>query len=519
MDLVHHFLEASARRAPDKTALVCGAERWRYGDLAAAADRLAGGLRAAGVGHGDHVALYLENSSASAIAFFGILAAGATCALINPSTKADKLAGILRNARAAALIAANDGPRRRVLAEALPQAGVPLVAWVGGVPAGLAQDAARHVAWDGLLATAPGDDAPRAIVGPDDLATVIYTSGTTGTPKGVLSAHRDTAFAARAIATYLENRADDVIFCPLSLAFTYGLYQLIAAVLVGATLILERNFAFPAAALATMARERVTGFPGVPTIFALLLGSGDLARYDLGALRYLTNAAAPLPAGPLAALRAAFPQARFFSMYGQTECKRACYLPPEELDRRPGSVGRPLPGTEAAILDEAGWPVPPGGVGELVLRGPHLMRGYLGDPEATARRLRPGPWPGEPALHTGDLFRMDADGYLYFVGRQDDLIKCRGEKVSPHEIERAILALPGVGDVAVVGVPDPILGEAIRVVVVAADGATPTERDIRAHCARHLDDAMQPKYVEFRASLPKSENGKTLRKDLRVCAA
>lgn len=334
-----------------------------------------------------------------------------------------------------------------------------------------------------------------------------------------MSAHHDMVFAARAIAEYLENSATDVIFCSLSLSFTYGLYQLLTAMLVGATLVLERNFAFPATALEIIEHERVTGFPGVPTMFALLRNFGGLAHYDLGSLRYITNAAAPLALDHIHTLRAIFPQAKFYSMYGQTECKRACYLPPEELDRRPGSVGIPLPGTETYIVDEADRRVPPGITGELVLRGAHLMRGYWGQPAETAKRLRPGPTPGEAVLYTGDLFRADEEGFLYFVSRQDDIIKSRDRKVSPNEIENALHDLPGVREVAAVGVSDELLGEAIKVFIVPEDGACLDERDVRTFCAQHLEDFMRPKYVEFRAELPKSGNGKTVRKDLRVCVA
>ena len=517
MELVHRFLEAGARQTPNKVALVCGSERVTYAWLDATANRLANALIVDGVGRGGRVAIFLENSVQTVVAIFGILKAGAAFSAINPSTKVDKLAYLLRDERAAALITANDAQRRRTVGS-LPLGTVPRIVWVGGIPEDRLPGGAVQRDWDDWLAAA-SEAQPTVESSEDDLGTILYTSGTTGSPKGVMAAHRDMVFAATAIATYLKNTADDVIFCALSLAFTYGLYQLITGVLVGATLVLEKNFVFPSRALEVMCRERATAFPGVPTMFALVLGLASLPEYDLGSLRYLTNAAAPLPVRHVAGLRAAFPQARIFAMYGQTETKRTSYLPPEELDRRAGSVGLAIPGTEAYVADERGRPVPPEVVGELVVRGPHLMRGYWGQPEETARRLRPGPNPGEQVLHTGDLFRMDADGFLYFVSREDDIIKSRGEKVSPTEIEHALFGLAGVRDVAAVGVPDPLLGEAVKVFVVRDEGATLTERDIRAHCARHLEDFMVPKHVEFRAAVPRNENGKTLRAELRTCVA
>lgn len=520
MELVHHSLERSARRTPDRIALVCGDARLRYVDLDAAATRLAAGLIVEGIAPGDRVAIVLENSVEAVIAIFGVLKAGAVFTALNPSTKADKLAEVLRDERAAALIAGGTAPLRRtvlaiVAAEPPP---VSAIIWVGGVPEVPRPAGGRFLDWDRLLAAGSREPAPSPE--PEaDLGTIIYTSGTTGSPKGVMCGHADMVFATRAIATYLENSADDVIFCALSLAFTYGLYQLLTAVLVGATLVLEPNFVFPRKALEVMTRERVTGLPAVPTMYALLLRLGRFTGHDLPSLRYLTNAAAPLPVPHIRALRAAFPGAKFFSMYGQTECKRACYLPPEEVDRRPDSVGIPLPGTRAYVVDHAGNRVPPGAVGELVLAGPHLMRGYWDNPEATARRLRHGPVPGEPVMYTGDLFRADEEGFLYFVSREDDIIKSRGEKVSPLEIEQALHDLPGVREVAAIGVPDDLLGEAIKVVVVPEPGARLTAREVRAHCARHLEDFLVPKLVEFRDELPKSGNGKTIRSALRVCAA
>jgi acyl-CoA synthetase (AMP-forming)/AMP-acid ligase II len=199
-------------------------------------------------------------------------------------------------------------------------------------------------------------------------------------------------------------------------------------------------------------------------------------------------------------------------MYGLTECKRCTWLPPAELDRRPMSVGIPIPGTEAWVVGEDGQPLPNGEIGELVVRGAHVMKGYWNDPEETDRALRPGPLPLEKVLHTGDLFRADEDGFLYFVARKDDIIKTRGEKVSPVEVEHALYAMADVREAAVVGIPDPILGQAIHAVVVAEVGARLTEQVVIRHCAGHLEDFMVPRSVEFRDSLPKTDTGKIRRR-------
>jgi long-chain acyl-CoA synthetase len=296
------------------------------------------------------------------------------------------------------------------------------------------------------------------------------------------------------------------------LSFDYGLYQLLMTFRFGGRLVLERSFAYPAAILRRIEEERVTGFPGVPTIYALLLQM-DLSRYDLSSIRYLTNTAAALPPSHVLELRRTFHWARLYSMYGLTETKRTLYLPPEEVERRPASVGIAIPGTEVWIEDEHGNRLGPGEVGELVVRGRHVMRGYWEAPEATAQRFRPGPLPGERVCYTGDLFRMDDDGFLYFVGRKDDIIKSRGEKVAPKEVENVIYELPGVVAVAVVGVPDPILGQAIKAFVVAKNTDL-TEMQVLAHCRSRLEDFMVPQYVEFRDELPVNTSGKIARREL-----
>jgi acyl-CoA synthetase (AMP-forming)/AMP-acid ligase II len=341
-----------------------------------------------------------------------------------------------------------------------------------------------------------------------DLATIIYTSGSTGNPKGVMLTHLNMISAATSITTYLENVPEDIIIDVLPLSFDYGLYQVLMAFKFGGTVVLEQSFAYPYEVIKQMVKEAVTGFPGVPTMFAILLQMEDLRKYDLGSLRYITNTAASLPVEHILRLREVFPQARLYSMYGLTECKRVSYLPPSELDRCPGSVGRGMPNEEVWIVDGNGSRVGPGVVGELVVRGSNVMRGYWGDPDTTDRVLKPGPLPGEKVLYTGDLFKMDEEGFLYFVGRKDDMIKTKGERVSPKEVENALYGLEGVVEVAVIPVPDHILGQAIKAYVVRQNGYPLTEKNIFKHCKNELEEFAIPKYIEFRDSLPKTSSGK-----------
>jgi long-chain acyl-CoA synthetase len=488
---VETFLAESARRFPGKIALVAGAQRLTYAELAARAAAFAAELRRLGVGRGERVVIFLHNSPEAVISVFGTLMAGGVFSVVNPGTKADKLAYILNHCSAHALISE---PRLAEVASAA---------------------ASRAPALAATLITPfsfPDAAAPSRRGIDLDLAMIIYTSGSTGFPKGVMMTHANIVAAATSITTYLASRADDVVLSVLPLAFDYGLYQALMCAKVGATLVLEKSFTYPAVVLEKLRSEHVTGFPLVPTLAAMLLQMKHLRPDMFPELRYLTNTAAALPRAHIARLRELFPGAQLFSMYGLTECKRCTYLPPEQLDARPESVGIAIPGTEAYVVNEQGERAAPGEIGELVIRGAHVMKGYWADEEATARVLKAGPYPWERLLYTGDLFRTDDEGYLYFVSRKDDIIKTRGEKVSPKEVESVICEIAGVREVAVIGVPDPILGQAVKAIVVAEDGIG--ERDIIRHCAARLEEFMVPSLVEFRGALPKSENGKIARKEL-----
>ncbi len=510
-------LRRAAASAPGKEALVAGERRMTYAELDAAASTLAARLRTIGVERGDRVALLLPNGAEAAVAVYGVARAGAAFTPLNPTIKADKLAYVLRDCEAVAVI--TDDAHAPLAHDAREQA--PSVRWLVFPEAvdapGARSCPAASVSSPGRARSRPGPATPLSV----DLAAVVYTSGSTGRPKGVTLTHANMAFAAGSIVEYLGMRADDRVLCVVPLSFDYGLYQLLMCVRVGATLVLERGFAFPGRVLELLARERITGLPGVPTIFQVLTsaGGGDAAAHDLPHLRFLTNTAAALAPATIEALRAAFPRARLHSMYGLTECKRVSHLPPEQLDARPESVGIPIPGTEAWIEDDAGGRLPPGEIGELVVRGAHVMQGYWNDPEATAERLRSGRWPWERVLATGDLFRQDDEGYLYFVGRRDDIIKSRGEKVAPREVEAALLAADGVRTAAVVAAPDRLLGQAIVAYVVSDEDADLKPAALRRHCAAHLEDYMVPARIELRDSLPTTPNGKIDRRALAEEAA
>jgi acyl-CoA synthetase (AMP-forming)/AMP-acid ligase II len=348
-----------------------------------------------------------------------------------------------------------------------------------------------------------------------DLCTIIYTSGSTGDPKGVMLTHRNMTNTTWSISSYLGNTPDDVVICVLPLSFDYGLYQVITGARVGFTVVLEPSFAYPYKVLQRMAQHRATGLPGVPTIFATLLQMAPFEGLDLSSLRYVSNTAAAFPPAHIRRLQGLFPQARVYSMYGLTECTRVSYLDPDRLADKITSVGKAMPNSETYIVDEQGERVGPGVVGELVIRGANVMRGYWGKPQETAQQLRDGFIAGEKVLYSGDLFYTDEEGFLYFVGRKDDVFKCKGEKVSPREIENVLHELESVAEAAVVGVEDPIDGQAIKVFVVPRNGAQLTEQQIRQYCRANLENYMVPKFVQIRSSLPKTESGKVKKSALR----
>jgi amino acid adenylation domain-containing protein len=493
--LLHDYLLRSARDLPEKIALVCTKQRLSYAELDARSNALAHSLAAAGVERGDRVVIFADNCVETVISFWAVLKANAVVCIVNPLTKSDKLAYLLEDCRPTALI--TDRHLHSVFAA--PARACPHLKRV--IVCGTAS-------WDQALAAGNREAPPARKCIDIDLAAIIYTSGSTGDPKGVMLTHRNMLAACSSIASYLELQEDEVILGVLPLAFDYGLYQMIMAFRSGARLVLERSFAFPAQILGLMCEERVTGFPGVPTMFSILAEFRNLKDYDLSSIRYVTNTAAALPVKHITMLQDLFPGARIYSMYGLTECKRCTYLPPQDLARKPTSVGIAIPNTEMWIVDEGGKQVGPGVVGQLVIRGATVMKGYWEKPEATAKKLKPGPLPGEQVLYTGDYCKMDEEGYLYFVGRMDDVIKSRGEKVAPKEVETALMNVPGVKEAAVIGVPDDVLGHAVKAYVVLESGCVMPERQLQKECQSRLESFMVPKYIVMVPSLPRTDTGK-----------
>jgi acyl-coenzyme A synthetase/AMP-(fatty) acid ligase len=321
--------------------------------------------------------------------------------------------------------------------------------------------------------------------------------------------------AAESITQYLGNDENDIILDSLPLAFDYGLYQVLMTFKFGGTLVLEKAFVYPQQMINLIAREKVTGWPIVPMIAAVLVRLKDLDKQHLSSLRYITSTGQSLPQKHITYLQKVFPGVKIFSMYGLTECKRVTYLPPEQLDLRPGSVGKAMPNTEAYIVDENGKTIKEAGKpGELIVRGSNVMLGYWNLPVETSQALRPGPYPGEKVLYTGDLFQQDEEGYLYFLGRKDDIIKTAGHMVSPKEVENVLCEKEDVVEAAVIGVDDEIRGNAIYAFVHLADTSRSTPEDIIKFCAERLEDFAVPKKVVLRGALPRTATGKIQKREL-----
>ncbi len=514
--LLNEFLEKSADLYPHKVALVCRNQKLTYVEINNAANSLSNALKAEGFLGQDRAVVYLDNSLESVVSLFGILKSGGVFVIVDPQVKTKKLEYLLENCKARVLI--TDTEHFRNVSE--------VASGLRNLKTIILTDYEKEptinelifgpklLSYQTLLEEFPATHTMPSCID-IDLASLIYTSGSSGNPKGVMLTHLNMVSAATSIIQYLENTSDDIILDALPLAFDYGLYQVLMAFKFGGTVILEKAFVYPQQILNTIVSEKVTGWPIVPTIAAILVKLKNLDKHDFSNLRYITSTGQALPPAHSAYLRKAFPRVRIFSMYGLTECKRVSYLPPGEMEKRPDSVGKAIPNTEAYIVDENGEDITEAGKpGELVVRGANIMKGYWDLPEETAKALRPGPYPDEKVLYTGDLFYQDKEGYLYFLGRKDDIIKTAGYMVSPKEVENVLCQREDVVESAVIGIEDELLGKAIKAYVHLVDTSQATEDDIIKFCSEHLENYAVPKIVDFCQALPKTINGKIIKREL-----
>lgn len=506
INLLYHFLQKTADQFPDKVAIKTNVQSLTFAQLDQQSDSVKNYLSLHDVQRGDRVAILLGNAAETAIAFWGILKAGAVAVPLGAELKADKIAYILNDCHAKMLFSKMEileasnvdlktsTPLEKVILTDTPDDVVPedfheSIAVVIETPA-----LTEHLVPEPLSV---------------DLSAIIYTSGSTGEPKGVMLTHQNMVAATHSLNTYLGYSNTDKVLCALPLTFDYGLYQMIMSVSTGATLLLEKEFTWPIFLLKTIAQQKATIFPIVPTMLMMVYEQARKKSVDLSSIRAITNTGAALTLDNIQMSKELFPKAQIFSMYGLTECKRCTYLPPEEIDSKPGSVGIAIPNTELWLIDEKGNKIEePNTIGQLVIRGATVMRGYWNKPEKTAEKLKDGVFTGEKVLHTGDYCTLDEDGYLYFKGRMDSVIKSRGIKVSPREVEDAINAFTEVHSCAVVGVPHEKYGEAIYAFITLNEGALLNTVEVLNRCKEQLEAYKVPEFVQIIQDIPRTPNGK-----------
>ncbi len=508
--LIWHLLRESTRQYPEKEALVHGDQRLTYREISKKVAGIATKLRGAGMQRGDRIGIYLDASVPQAISIFGVSQGEGVYVPINILLHPEQVMHIARDCGMKALI--TTPAKLAALAEILPQ--IPSLEFVvvtgeSGLPSA---SLPVHSFEEMCAAESPAVWSETSIE--KDLAAILYTSGSTGKPKGVMLSHANVVAGSRIVSTYLEITNRERILAVLPFSFDAGMNQLMTAFEKGGTLVLI-NFTFAREIVQVLLKERITGLAGVPTLWSLLAQpNSTLHKQSLPDLRYITNTGGAMPQAVLKVLRQVLSTTKVFLMYGLTEAFRSTYLPPEELDRRPTSMGKAIPDTEILILNEHGQRCKPDEIGELVHRGPTVSLGYWNRPEETARALRPNPLlppemgDCEKVCYSGDLVKMDADGFFYFVGRRDTMIKSSGVRISPTEVEEVLFQSGKLRGAAVIGLPDEVLGQVIKAFVVPRDGDALDANALLEICAQKMPRYMVPKSVEVLSELPKTSSGK-----------
>ena len=519
--LLFELIRASALRQPTATALTHGSTHTAYDALQSAVDGFASGLMGLKLKRGERVAVYLEKRLEAVVTSFGATAAGGVFVPLNPILKADQVAYILRDCQVRVLVTSAD--RLATLAPVL--AACPDLAHLviaGDTASGSDVTLPHHVTQTGWAALLGNASRAGHRVIDTDMAAILYTSGSTGQPKGVVLSHRNMVAGAKSVASYLGNRPTDTLLAALPLSFDAGFSQLTTAFHVGARVVLL-NHLLPRDVVKAMEREKVTGLTAVPPLY-IQLAALDWPQDINEHLRYFANTGGRMPRETLNTLRRHVPKAQPFLMYGLTEAFRSTYLPPAEVDRRPDSIGKAIPNAEILVLREDGTECAPDEPGELVHRGALVGQGYWGDAEKTAERykLLPAGIGGrecglqlpEYAVYSGDTVRRDAEGFLYFIGRRDEMIKTSGYRVSPSEVEEVLYATKLVGECAAFATESATLGQAIQVIATAPDGTANIDAAaLLAACRQRMPAYMVPAGFEgMAAPLPRNPNGKIDRK-------
>ncbi|HND35530.1 MAG TPA: acyl-CoA ligase (AMP-forming), exosortase A system-associated [Nitrosomonas sp.] len=512
--LFHELIYKAANCGAKSEALISQQHRLDYLELAEQTQKLATGFIKIGIARGERLAVYLEKRVEGVTALFAASAAGGVFVPINPLLKAEQVSYILSDCNVRILVTSIS--RFNLLKSVLTNChDLHTIIVIDDNVELPSVKGLNLIRWQEVIAEKASCYTHRTI--DSDMAAILYTSGSTGKPKGVVLSHRNLVTGAKSVSTYLKNNSDDRILSVLPLSFDYGLSQLTTAFYVGATCVLM-NYLLPRDIMDEVIKEDITGLAAVPPLWIQL---SQLKWEGLTSLRYITNSGGAMPKATLDQLRGLFPKTSIFLMYGLTEAFRSTYLPPEEINKRPDSIGKAIPNVEVLVLREDGSQCAPGEPGELVHRGPLVSMGYWNDVEKTSacfRQLSPrqsGLTIPEIAVWSGDTVRTDEEGFLYFIGRRDDMIKTSGYRVSPTEIEEIIYSTELVAEVAAVGVPHPVLGQAIVVVVVPRQDVNLNADVLLSACKQALPAYMLPALVDIRKhSLLRNPNGKIDRKSL-----
>lgn len=509
--LIDDFLSSSAQTYPEKEAIVTEKGRFSYREVNELANKISNSLISAKFNKGDRAIIYMENSLEVVASLFGILKAGGVFVIVNPHIRLKKLIYLLNNCTASALITSSDNFQKPEEIFRDVSSLQTIVTDKNDFTSNKYPAQQSIICWQDIINSSEGI-APDYRNIPTNLAALIYTSGTTGNPKGVMLTHLNMIAASSSIIEYLESTKDDIVLNVHPLSFDYGLYQVLMSFKVGGTVVLLKNYGYPYSVIKCLQEEKITGFPIVPTIASLLGDMNNLSSLKFPHLRYITNTGDKLHPSHITTIQETFPNTKVFSMYGLTECKRVSYLPPELLTSKPSSVGVAMPKVEAFIVDELGNTVGPNVEGELVVRGPNVMHGYWNNIEETAKRLKPVSGSIENVLFTNDTFTLDEDGHLYFIRRNSDILKVKGQAISPKEIENVIANYPNVKEVVIIGIPNKKFGHKIKAIITASDIDKLNKKDIERFCSQHLENISIPHIIEFRRNLPRTENGKINKK-------
>lgn len=513
--LIPHLIRDTAARQPDATALEYRDRKLTYAALWALVQGTAQSLLAAGIGRGERVAIYLPKQIETVAAIFGASAAGAVYVPVNPALKGRQVAYILADCDVQVLVTSND--RLIGLADDLRQCPeLKRIVVTNDKVAAVDLPGVVIETWADFMAAGDGGTrAPHRVIDAD-MTAILYTSGSTGMPKGVVLSHRNMVAGAKSVAEYLENGPHDTILSVLPLSFDAGLSQLTTGFWSGARVVLM-NYLLPRDVIKAVAQYKVTAMTCVPPLW-IQLADLDWPEEAVNSVRYISSTGGRMPRPIIQKLRAHLPKSKVIIMYGLTEAFRSTYLPFEEIDKRIDSMGKAIPNAEIMVVREDGSPCEPDEIGELVHRGALVAMGYWNDPERTAQRFRPAP--GQPAgipipeiaVWSGDKVKRDADGFLYFVGRNDEMIKTSGYRVSPTELEETLYASGLMGEIVALGIDDPALGQAIAVVATGKNGAAIDKDAVLAYCRKELPTYMVPHHLIEWESIPRNPNGKLDRK-------